>query len=166
MIPGVIEPVLALSATQRAVRDVFTRGGSTIGVLLTLLGLVGVVVLAYVLSESLHRVRVRLQRPNCPKKLFRDLLGELELSDRQRKFLLIVAKQRSMTHPTAMLLSREIFDQAVRAAGRTSAGRTGAWARTASEIRELLFPGERSVARNSGVVATGPATRRTANRRS
>ena len=163
MILSAIEPVLALSATQRAVRDVFTRGGSTIGVLLTLLGLVGMVVLAYVLSELLHRARVRLQRPNCAKKLFRDLLEELELTDRQRKFLVTVAKQRSMAHPTAMLLSREIFDQAVGAAGRTSAGRTGAWARTASEVREALFPGEGSVQRNSDEVATDPATRRTAN---
>lgn len=144
-----MKPTLAqidpLTNVQRVIRDEIQRGGSFTGVALVLLGLVGVIALAYFLARR-EQFNDRRIRRFAPRRLFEDLLQNLLLTPQQRKWLDAVASHARLDHPAVLLLSDKLYDRCVRewesrhpsdanaAAERRSAGSA------AAHVRRVLFP--------------------------
>ena len=133
-----------LTDTQRAVRDHFTRGGSIVQVLVVILAVAAVFVLAVLLANR-QRSSGRADNPNDPQRLFRQLLGRLELPTPHRKLLIALANNLRLENPTVLLLSRAVYDRAVEQweQGHQADGETSkpAIATPYKQIRERLFPG-------------------------
>ena len=138
MIPAWIQP--ELSETQRAVREHFTEGGSLVEVMLLLVGLIALLVLLWSIRRR-QEVKHAAATIDDPQRLFGDLLERLELSGAQRRFLLDLAADLQLEHPTTILLSRRAFERHVdhrRAQERRQdAGQTEA---LVSRLRARLFP--------------------------
>lgn len=135
--------VLALTPVQRSVRDHFQTGGAVGAALLAMVLLVCVVWLTYRLSERLRRARQRCIHPDDPRTLFHDLLGKLDLTGKQRRFLRGVADVSSLKHPATLLLSEIVYDRCVEQSSSRSA-RVDQEAKTmAVRMRGVLFPGVR-----------------------
>ncbi len=133
-----------LTDAQRAVRDHFTRGGSIVQVLVVILAVAAVFVVAVLLS---HRQLSdgSAHNPNDPQRLFRELLGRLELPTPQRELLIALAINLRLQNPTVLLLSRAVYDRAVeqweqRHHAEREIGRP-AIATRLKQIRGRLFPG-------------------------
>ena len=133
-----------LTEVQRAVRDRFQEGGSFTAVMLVLLGVTGVVLAVYYLTLRQRRVKDNTRRAS-PERLFRDLMGKLDLTSPQRQYLDTMARDLRIKHPAVILLSPELFDRYL--------GEWQAWQhrtaddkdeqmnpRTAARIRTALFP--------------------------
>ncbi len=133
-----------LSPTQQAVRDQFQHGGSATSVLLVLLAILAVGILVYVLTWFQERVR-RAARHHGARKLFRDLLHKANLSEPQRRFLETVARDLRLVHPTKVLLSATLFDEAIQRwyahRGRKEPPeKTSEGVNIAAQTRAALFP--------------------------
>lgn len=135
--------VLALTPVQRSVRDYFQSGGTVGAAMLALLLLVCAVWLTYRLSERLRRARQRSIHPDDPKTLFHDLLGKLELTPGQRRFLRGVADVSDLKHPATLLLSEVVYDRCVEQRSSRSAKVDQAAKTMAVRMRGVLFPGVR-----------------------
>jgi hypothetical protein len=135
-----MRPMLALTEAQEAVRDFLQKGGSTLGVVLTLLCLLAIVVVTYALSEMLSRYRASREHFENPKKLFHDLLHSLNLANYQRKFLHNLASRQALAQPATLLVSRQVYDKCVESLSRSRNALTADERRVAAEIRNLLFP--------------------------
>lgn len=98
-----------LTEIQRAVRDRFQEGGSFTAVMLVLLGVAGVVLAAYYLTLRQRRANENARQAS-PERLFRDLLGKLDLTSHQRQILHTMVSDLRIKHPAVILLSPELFD--------------------------------------------------------
>jgi|GEM_PF-2030309 len=145
---GDVHSILALTGAQESVRDFLQKGGSTAGVVITLLGLLAIVVFAYALSELLNRFRASRGRPENPAKLFHDLLHELKLANYQRKFLQSVAGRLALANPATLLVSRQIYDKCIESLARSRMAISADERRVAAEIRNVLFPTTPKAARH------------------
>ncbi len=133
-----------LTGFQRAVRDHFQQGGSIMAAFFVLAGIVAVVVLVKLLTQS----QKRSERPTAtdqPQALFADLLAGLELTQQQRRLLTAVAQELGIKNPAVILLSGTLFDQYVGRWYERSRGQTGAVgatpdARHIAHLRAHLFP--------------------------
>lgn len=102
-----------LTPVQRAVRDQFQEGGSTGVALLIVVGIVGLVLVAYWLTRRLNLDSGERARPDDPGKLYRELLDKLDLPPAQRRILDTVAKDLRLRNPAKILLSPKLFDRCV-----------------------------------------------------
>lgn len=137
---GGMHSMLALTKAQESVRDFLQKGGSILGVVLTLLCLAAIVVVAYGLSEMLNRFRASRERPENRTKLFYDLLHGLKLANYQRKFLQNLASRQALANPSTLLVSRQIYDKCVESLARSRTAMSADERRIASEVRKVLFP--------------------------
>jgi len=111
MTPFLIAQDDALPLVQRAMRDQFQRGGSYGSFLLTFAGLATVVLLVYLLQRWYDRAHNVRDDVSHPTKMFRQVLGKLNLSSTSQQLLLNVAANSDLENPTAMLISCELFDR-------------------------------------------------------
>lgn len=100
-----------LSPAQRAVRDHFQQGGSFSGTVIVVSVLLIALVLLYLAGR--REQRNRRQSAEAPQRLFLSVVLQLPLERRQRQALLSLARDLRLANPTTILLSREMFDQAV-----------------------------------------------------
>jgi len=134
-----------LTETQWWVRRYFEHGGSVAAVCAVAGVCLLIVGLAYCLSR---RQAAGLDRADDPQGLFRSALERLGLTADEQVFLSNVARSEGLEQPTAMLLSRTLYDRHVDAwldlRHRTHLDdQTRARIRTARHLRGRLFP-ERS----------------------
>lgn len=141
---AILMEIKQLNEMQRSVRDRFTEGGSIVAVLLVIVGLIGVVLLTYLLTVRQSNRTHRATRLD-PWQLFRDLGSKLNLMPDQVRFLDEVATNAGLRHPAVIFLSRARYDECVVAycasTPSTDIDRDDASA-LASTIRSLLFPAE------------------------
>ncbi len=99
-----------LTATQLAVREHFQEGGSPTTVVSVLALIMVGFGFAYLLSR---RFPPKGQETiiDDPARLFRDVITELKLSVPNRRFLLTMARDLRLEHPSAVLLSPMLFDR-------------------------------------------------------
>ncbi len=139
---AILMDVDRLSEIQRSVRDRFTEGGSFVAVLLVIVGLIGLVLLAYLLTVRQSKHAGKTTRLD-PWQLFRDLVVKLNLSPGQVRFLDEVATNAGLRHPAVIFISRERFDECVLsycASMPPAANDADDASDLASSIRALLFP--------------------------
>ena len=142
---AILMDVEQLSEIQRSVRDRFTEGGSFVAVLLVIVGLIGLVLLTYLLTVR-QSSRARMATRRDPAQLFRDLGTKLNLMPNQIRFLDEVATNAGLQHPAVIFLSRARYDECVVAycASTPSSDIDPDDASAmASSIRALLFPAGR-----------------------
>ena len=133
-----------LTDFQRAVRDHFQQGGSIMAAFFVVAGIVAVVVLVKLLTQS----QKRSGRPTVtdqPQELFADLLAGLELTQQQRRLLTAVAQEFGIKNPAVILMSVALFDQYVgrwreRSRGKTDAVGAAPDAQHIARLRAHLFP--------------------------
>ncbi len=133
-----------LNEMQRSVRDRFTEGGSFVAVLLVIVGLIGLVLLTYLLTVRQSKQAGKATRLD-PWQLFRDLGSKLNLMPEQVRFLDEVATNAGLRHPAVIFISRARYDECVVAycASPPSSDIDPDDASVmASSIRALLFPAE------------------------
>lgn len=134
------------SPVERAVRERFQEGGSIVGVLLVALTIAGAVAITYWLTVRSERASRPSLAVSDPQGLFNDCLEGAPLARPQRQFLLSLANDLRLPHPSVMLISEATFDECV--ARWRSAGDDGEKSRraagddaTATATRAALFPG-------------------------
>ncbi len=101
---------MLMQGRLRVIQDHFERGGSTsafVGVLCTMAALLGLLFLAYRVQQ---RRSSMVERSN-PARVFRKLLGQLDLTVRRRDLLKRIAAAQTHGDALVMLLSRRAFDQ-------------------------------------------------------
>jgi len=126
-----------------AVRDRFQRGGSIASVVFAVVGLVAVLGAIYLFMCRRDKFGAR-GRLDDPQRLFRDLLHKLELPLEQRRLLEAVVRDLRVAHPTALLLSANLFDRYVdrwRSEGRRRPADEG------PELQQLVDSARRSLFR-------------------
>ena len=133
--------VLTLTPVQRSVRDYFQTGHTVGAAILAMVLLVCVVWLTYRLSERLRRARQRSIHPDDPRTLFHDLLGKLDFTGRQRRFLQGIAAGSALKHPATLLLSEVVYDRCVEKSSSRSTRVDQEAATMAVRMRSILFPG-------------------------
>jgi len=129
---------------SRAVRDEFSKGASPVKTVIAVLAGVALVVLVYMVRRSERRVTVQ-HETNDPQRLFRDMLPKLGLSAQQRLVLETLARDLTLPHPAAILLSEILFDRAVMEWRARDAKRPADESRTHDALqraRTRLFPSE------------------------
>ena len=132
-----------LTPTQQAVRDRFQQGGSVTETLFVFLAMIFAVLLLYLLTLW-SRKNVQ-RRPNRnPRKLFIDVLSRLGLSPQQRELLTRMAADLCLKDPTAILVSRALFDKHVEEwwAGQRRSGQVRNYSinrQLLAQARHLLF---------------------------
>ena len=126
-----------ISERMESIGGHFRRGGSTWSVLIVLLLLALVVAIAYLLTRAQRPASTDSVRAD-PQRLFADLMRELGLTHPQRRFLTSVARARKLDHPSAILLSSALFEQAVYRSARDS----GEQNELVPQLRRVLFPGQ------------------------
>lgn len=119
-------------------------GGSFPKVVLVLVGLLGVLVLAYFLGKLQEILRKPMVH-NEPLDLYTDLLRRLRLSRPDRRLMRQLARDLGLPHPTVLLISESLFDRYVLQwqKSRHRGGEAGSGAVTEdkwSGIRAKLFP--------------------------
>jgi len=125
----------------RAIREQFSKGSSPTQALIAVGAVAALVLLVYVLNRLERRVAAPIET-NDPQRLFHELLPKLGFNTEQRQFLEVVTHELHLKQPAAILLSEELFDQAVaawssRGTGRPDDPRTKELLRKA---RARLFP--------------------------
>ncbi|MGD2110115.1 MAG: hypothetical protein PVI86_12085 [Phycisphaerae bacterium] len=133
-----------LTDVMQAVRDHFTRGGTLGSVLLVVLVLCIPVGLAYLIARS-ARSQARADAKPAPRHLFRNLVTRLRLTPAQRTCLEDLSRDPALAHPTALLLSRTLFDQHASTwldeRKRRRRGHIGAFENEmVADLRSRLFP--------------------------
>lgn len=142
--PWLLSQTSPLTDVQRGVRDHFERGGAIGPVVFVALALLAVVLLAYVLTRYNRSPIDTVNRPN-PHRVFGNLLDRLALTPPQHKGLETMSKDLSLAHPSAILLSHELFDQQAEAwqtkrKGMSSSKGAPCDAELLADIRSILFP--------------------------
>jgi hypothetical protein len=131
-----------LSEIQRSVRDRFSEGGSFVSVVLVIIGLIGLVLVTYLLTVRQSKQAGKTTQSD-PGQLFRDLGTKLNLMPEQVRFLDEVATNAGLRHPAVIFLSRARYDECVVAycaSPPTSDIDPDDASAMASSIRVLLFP--------------------------
>lgn len=103
-----------LTQIQQAVGEYFQTGGGYLSVALVLLGIVAAMAIAIWLSRRQEEAQSETT-PSNPRKLFHDLLSELNLTIQQQAMLKAMAADMNMAQPTVMLLSPKIYAHTVKA---------------------------------------------------
>ena len=143
---------------QRAVRDQF-RQGESVGSLALGLGTLVAIVLVYAFlaraQAGLRRSKAQPQETH-PQRLFTHLLCVLGLTATQRQFLESLARAAGLAHPTALLMSEELFNRTVDGFGADEAGKTMPMDRQSLDsLRARLFPQGMGMVQSRGVLAAG-----------
>jgi hypothetical protein len=133
-----------LTEVQRAVRDRFQEGGSSVAALLVMLVLAAVVLVAYLVTLRQRQTHALTTRPD-PRKLFNGLLSKLNLTPPQRRLLNTVANARGLKHPAVILICPALFDRHVaksqtRPRHDRSKGSNAPPPDVVAETRAVLFP--------------------------
>ncbi len=125
---------------HQAMRDEFQKGGSYGSVLLTCIGLVGLILAVYFLQKWYDDSQGVKDVSSSPAKLFGELLKKLCLSPESRELLSQIARDREIANPTAILISSHLFDSHASAwvGNQSGEDRTERLA----QIRALLFGGD------------------------
>ncbi len=133
---------LLLQNPLRGVREQFQRGGSLTDVLYAALAVAALLTLLVVI----HRIQERRSSPrmdNDPQKLFRTVAGRLRLGVIQRDLLRRMARDLELEHPTALVLSPDVFSRCAKHwLGQTARGSgvpAGDRVRQLSALSEALF---------------------------
>ncbi|MCG3129883.1 MAG: hypothetical protein FLDDKLPJ_00621 [Phycisphaerae bacterium] len=121
-----------------SIRQRMGEGGSVVGVLLALLGVGMIFVIAYALTRGQARLR-RREWKDDPRALFQDLMSVLRLDRDQQARLRSLAASERLIHPSVILISEKVFDDAV---GHAKANDSDA--AVLQRIRSALFPGSPS----------------------
>lgn len=100
-----------LSTFQRAVREQFAKHGTLQDFLILWGSLIAFVVFCRVLWRLQQRITGGVDR-NDPRKLFTQIVKRLQLTPPERRCLYSVARTADLDHPTAILLSPLLFDEA------------------------------------------------------
>lgn len=127
-----------LPPVLESIRQRMGEGGSVGGVLLALLGVGLIFVIAYALTRGQTRLR-RREWKDDPRALFQDLMSALRLDRDQQSRLRSLASSERLIHPSVILISEKVFDEAVSHAKADDSD-----AAVLQRIRSALFPGSPS----------------------
>ncbi|GIK17626.1 MAG: hypothetical protein BroJett003_25900 [Planctomycetota bacterium] len=123
-----------LPPVLESIRQRMGEGGSVVGVLLALLGVGLIFVIAYALTRGQARLR-RREWKDDPRALFQDLMSALRLDRDQQSHLRSLASSERLIHPSVILISEKVFDEAVSHAKADDSD-----AAALQRIRASLFP--------------------------
>lgn len=145
MITMILATPSELGPVQQAMRDQFQKGGSLRDVLLGFGTVLAVVAVAWGLTRRQQRAAAR-KNTDDPWSVFHDLLRRLDLPHPQLRILVSVCDTSRPSHPSALMLSSRLFDNAAEVwrEKRVSQGRPPSTEelRDLTCVRAALYPDE------------------------
>ncbi|MEK6799095.1 MAG: hypothetical protein AABZ12_09040 [Planctomycetota bacterium] len=141
--PNLLAQAERMSDFQRAVRNQFQHGSSWTSVVVAIAAIGGIVVLAYFLTKAEVWAKRKPGETSSPRRLFTDVAGRLGVGNSECNWLLGLAKQRGLSHPTTLLLSASLFDEQVerwKANAADAAALAPLPADQLAKLRSTIFP--------------------------
>jgi hypothetical protein len=149
-----------LDESLKAIRDQFRHGGSPGGILLTALVILGILLLAYVLTKRQQRTAQPARKAD-PEGLFFSMLEKLPLTAVHRRMLTSFVADLNIEQPTVILLSRQTLRRSAqrwRERHRAHEGDDRNLELLLHEVEAILFPSEPDGGAGSAGGSPGPAS--------